>query len=290
MESKVVKTAGNGGYERNFVSFEITDKEFSSSAELIYRLTGIYITDKKRQLVISRLTKRLKFFGFGTFSEYYDFLHDPAGVIEVREFINQITTNKTDFFREAHHFDFISDTMLPGLHNQNERSVRFWSAGCSTGEEPYTLAIILLETIESFKSRGSWDVKILATDLDTNVMKRTVAGVYEEAKLKPISSALRTKYFSPAGPGLFEAKPILKNLITVKRLNLMDPYPFKKGFNGIFCRNVLIYFTQEDRKRVVNKMHAHIRPGGFLFLGHSESLLADSMGFRNLGHTIYQKL
>ena len=290
MEPKVKNSGTGDGYERNLAALGITDKEFTSFAELIYRLTGIYITENKRQLVISRLTKRLKLFDFDTFSQYYDFLHDPAGVVEVREFINQITTNKTDFFREIHHFDFIRETMLPFLYKQNEHSIRFWSAGCSTGEEPYTLAITLLETIGSFESRGPWDIKILATDLDTNVMKRTIAGVYEEEKLKPISSALRAKYFTPAGPGLFEAKPVLKNLITVKRLNLMDPYPFKKGFNGIFCRNVLIYFTQEDRKKVVKKMHAHVRSGGYLFLGHSESLLADTMGFGNLGNTIYQKL
>jgi chemotaxis protein methyltransferase CheR len=276
--------------EKNLMSIEITDREFDNFAALIYKLTGIFITDKKRQLVISRLSKRLKLHGFDSFSSYYDYLLAPEGSSEIVEFINQITTNKTDFYREAHHFDYVSQSLIPQVLQRGEKNLRFWSAGCSTGEEPYTLAITVLETLEGLKARQGIDVKILATDLDTNVMKRTMTGIYEESKLAVVPVELRKKYFSPEGPGLMEAKQSLKNLITVKRLNLMNPYPFRKGFNGIFCRNVLIYFTQEDRRKVVQKMHHHIRPGGFLFLGHSESLLADTMGFRNLGHTIYQKV
>lgn len=276
--------------EKNLMSIEITDSEFNNFASLIYKLTGIFITDKKRQLVISRLSKRLKLHGFESFSSYYDYLLAPEGSGEIVEFINQITTNKTDFYRESHHFDFVAQTLIPQVIQRGEKNLRFWSAGCSTGEEPYTLAITILETLEQLKVRPGMDIKILATDLDTNVMKKTVAGIYDESKLSVVPQELRKKYFSTAGPGLLQAKQVLKNIITVKRLNLMNPYPFHRGFNGIFCRNVLIYFTQEDRKKVVHKMHHHIRPQGYLFLGHSESLLADTLGFRNLGHTIYQKV
>ena len=281
---------GKGSYEFNLLTLDITDKEFKNFSDLIYELTGIHITDKKRQLVVGRLTKRLKHHGFKSFSQYYDYLHTPEATLEVREFINQITTNKTDFFRENHHFEFLSGIIIPQLIQQREKSLRFWSAGCSTGEEPYSLAITILETLEQLNAGSGWDIKILATDLDTNVMKKTMAGVYETRKIQTIAPQLQKKYFIPMGSEFMQIKPEVRRLLTVKRLNLMNPYPFKKGFNAIFCRNVLIYFTPEDRRKVVEKMHYHIRKNGHLFLGHSESLLADTIGFKNLGHTIYQKM
>lgn len=281
----------NSQIHKSFQSVEITDKEFEQFTRLIYQLTGIHMTEKKRQLVVSRLGKRLKFYGMSSFSQYYDLLTSETGQLaEIPEFINQITTNKTDFFREAHHFEFIRSTMIPDLVSRGVTNIRFWSAGCSTGEEPYTLAITLSQVLEELKASSRVDLKILATDLDTNVLRHTLGGVYQESKLGPISQDLRKKYFAKTPEGSYAVNARLRQILTVRRLNLIAPFPFKKGFNGIFCRNVLIYFQQDDRKQIVARMREHLRPGGILFLGHSESLLADTRGFKNLGNTIYQRV
>lgn len=273
-----------------FAQIDLTDREFDRIAALVYQLSGINLTEKKRQLVIGRLGKRLKLHSLKTFSDYIALLEGPGGQVELREFINQITTNKTDFFREDHHFQYLRQHFIPELLAKGVRNLRFWSAGCSTGEEPYTLAITVLEALrENGATAAGMDVKILATDLDTNVLAAAERGVYTNEKLAPVPAELRKQYFRPVDARNSEATPALKSLIRFGRLNLMNPYPFRHGFNAVFCRNVLIYFKNEDRKAIISKIYEHIRPGGMLLLGHSESLLLDSHGLKNLGRTMYRR-
>lgn len=282
------KTSPDMGLNLN--ELDISDKEFARFSELIYSLTGINITDKKRQLVISRLGKRLRANKLKDFGEYYRLLEDRnKNKAEISELINQITTNKTDFFRENHHFDFVRNRLIPELVRRGEKNFRFWSAGCSSGEEPYSLAMTILDKMEEMKLGFGYDVRILATDLDTNMLRKATNAVYDKTRLEPVPDHIKRKYFHKLDELNFEVSPRVRDLVKLGRINLMDDYPFKKGFNLILCRNVLIYFTQEDRRKVVRKFWDHLRPNGYLLLGHSESLLADSVGYRSLGHTVYQR-
>lgn len=273
----------------------LSDDEFERIRALVKLHTGINLNDGKRTLVVSRLTKRLTDLGLSNFSEYIEVLQnsDPAG--ELMAMINRITTNKTDFFRENHHFQFLTKTLLPSIlakHQESgQRVVRVWSAGCSSGEEPYTLAITLNEF---FRHRPNWQWRILATDLDTNILDRAQAGVYDRQRVSPITKKLLTRYFSRERQGdkeVFAVKPELKGNILFRRFNLMAPdFPLKVAVDFVFCRNVLIYFTHDDRVKIATNFHRIIKPGGYLFVGHSESLMLVRDLFKYIANTIYQKI
>lgn len=273
-------------------SFTITEKEFNLFRDIIYRLTGIQMTEKKRNLVVARLSKRLRALNLHSFSQYYDYLNTSTSAAdELSNLINRITTNKTDFFREKHHFDFLANEILPSYisaaQKGRERRLRIWSSGCSSGEEPYTLAMTVAE---SFKNERGWDLKILATDLDTDVLTKASRGVYSSQQIAPVPLGLLSKYFVRSSEG-YEVSQQLKSMIYFRKLNLMDPvFPMKKPFDIIFCRNVMIYFDEQTKQDLIKKYHSHLKNDGYMFVGHSESLMTMKHLFRFLKHTVYIKV
>lgn len=272
-------------------TFELTNADFSAIRTLAKERAGINISDGKRSLIYGRLARRLRQLALGSFAEYLPLLSDPAGK-EATEFINALTTNVTDFFRESHHFDFLGQQALPSLlrNKGGQRRLRIWSAGCSTGEEPYTLAITLRESIPDL---ARWDVKILATDIDSEVLAHASAGAYAADRVKGLSPARLARWFIRQRGAReqirFQAKPELRELITFKRLNLLEAWPMRGPFDAIFCRNVIIYFDHETKMELVGRFRTLLADGCHMFLGHSESLVTNGLGFAGCGRTIYRK-
>jgi chemotaxis protein methyltransferase CheR len=268
----------------------ISDAEFRYLRDLIYAHTGIALSDHKRALVCARLARRLRHWGFTTYTQYYELLteRDPEER-ELMELINAITTNKTDFFREMHHFQFLAEHVLPTLQLTHQRRVRIWSAACSTGEEPYSIAMTVCESLPLDK----FDVKILASDIDTTVLERATAGVYPAEAVGRIPEALRARYFlrgSSANEGRARAKPILQSLIRFRRLNLIaESWPMQGPFDVIFCRNVLIYFDKETQRRLLQRFTELLRRDGYLMLGHAEAIHGFEKSLRTVGHSTYQR-
>ena len=267
--------------------FRFTTKNFAHIQSLAYETTGIKLSDHKRNMVYGRLSRRLRHLGIDSFDEYCARLENRDDG-EFTEFINAITTNLTSFFRENYHFDFLKTTVLPGLiKNKTRKRFRCWSAGCSTGEEPYSIAITIADTIE----RQRWDGKILATDLDSNVIAKGQAGIYPIERVESLSEALKKKGFQyRKHEQIFEVKERFKKLITFKQLNLLHEWPMKGPFDFIFCRNVVIYFDKDTQRILFDKMADLLEPNGYLFIGHSESLHRVCDRFKSQGRTIYQKI
>ncbi|HRZ78786.1 MAG TPA: protein-glutamate O-methyltransferase CheR [bacterium] len=268
----------------------LSDAEFEKLRDLVFKVSGISLAETKKELVVSRFTKRVKALKLQNFSEYYDLLVSPSGFSEVQNFINSITTNKTDFFREAHHFDFLVNTFIPQVISSGRRIVRIWSAACSTGEEPYTIAMVMAKhLVEPYNI----PVKILATDIDTNVLKTAVRGVYESGVLNTVPEEYMKKYFLRGkgdSLGLFKIKDDIKQMVTFKQLNFIAPeYPVTSTFDIIFCRNVIIYFNPETKRMVVNRLFRYLNDGGYIMMGHSETLFNMIDGLVYLKNTIYQK-
>lgn len=273
-------------------SFDLSNKEFKLFQEIIYRETGIHMSDMKKKLIVARLSKRLRALDLGSFTEYYEYLKDsPDADKEIVNLINRITTNKTNFFREKHHFDFLSHELFPHMISRGEisgtRQLRIWSAGCSSGEEPYTLAMV---AAEAFKSRRGWDIKILATDLDTEILQQAIEGVYSTQSVLPIPKEYLLRYFDRYNGG-YRVNDALKSSVTFRKLNLMDAsFPMKKPFDIIFCRNVIIYFDTQTKEQLLDKFYLHLKDRGHMFIGHSESLMHMKDKFKYLNHTIYQRV
>jgi len=273
-------------------SFSITEKEFQLFRDIIYRQTGIQMTEKKRNLVVARLSKRLRSLNLQNFSEYYAYLNTSSNASdELNNLINRITTNKTDFFREKHHFDFLVNEIFPSYidaaRKSGQRRLRIWSAGCSSGEEPYSLAMTVAAF---FKDKRGWDLKILATDLDTDILMKATKGVYSSQQISSVPTGYLSKYFVRSSQG-YEVSPQIKAMIAFRKLNLIDlAFPMKKPFDIIFCRNVMIYFDDETKKDLIKKYHSHLRDNGYMFVGHSESLMYMKHLFKFLKHTVYIKV
>ncbi|MCF8041256.1 MAG: protein-glutamate O-methyltransferase [Desulfarculaceae bacterium] len=272
----------------------LSDQDFNAIAHLVESHTGIHLGQAKRNLVISRLSRRLRALGLGDFSQYVTLLCSGRADAELVEMINQITTNKTDFFREPHHFKFLSEQVLPTLENQAPRlgpkHLRAWSAGCSSGEEAYSLAM----TLEQFCSpRPGLTWKLLATDLDTNMLRLASSGCYLHEQMAKMPRELLFKYFHrrrESGGYVYEVKPYLRHMISFGKFNLIHAgYPRRTPLDFIFCRNVLIYFDGPQKQAIVEKFVDSLRPGGWLFLGHSESLLHTNRKLLCVGPTIYRK-
>ncbi len=269
----------------------LSDREFRDIGKLIMRETGICLKDSKRMLVQARLAKRLRSLGFASYGEYFDYVSQPANGDERVELVNCITTNKTDFFRENHHFEFLAKQVIrqTGLRPAKGglRRLRLWSAGCSTGEEPYSMAITILETLGSI---GGWDIKILASDIDTGVLAKAEAGIYEAERLSSIPEAALRKYFRPVDGGeRYAVKENLKELIGFRRINFADAaWPVRTRFDAIFCRNVIIYFDRPTQQRLLERLTAYLEPSGYLVMGHSENLYWVNDLLVSQGNTIYQ--
>ena len=268
--------------------FPMSNQNFQKIKAVAYEITGINLTDQKKNMIYSRLARRIRACGLSSFDEYCQLLETP-GNHEMTDFVNAITTNLTSFFRENHHFDYLSNTVFPELLRKNNISkrIRLWSAGCSTGEEPYSIAMCMREKLPA----ESWDVKLLATDLDSNVVQHGKTGIYAPDRLDGISAERKKRWFLKGhDSGGARAKPDLQKLITFKQLNLLHDWPMKGPFDVIFCRNVVIYFDRETQQRLFNRYAELIAPGGYLFIGHSENLHKVSDRFKSVGRTIYQRI
>ncbi|MBX3303985.1 MAG: protein-glutamate O-methyltransferase [Nitrospira sp.] len=270
------------------MEYSITHEEFHRFRTLIYNESGIALSEQKQSLLASRLSKRLRDLGLETFSEYYDHVMSDPSREEFTRMLDLISTNKTDFFRESKHFDYLRDRILPEL--EQEKRIRIWSSACSTGEEPYTIAITLFESV---KNPAQWDFKILASDLSTRVLAKAAAGTYDEDRFRGVPPEVVRRHFlrgRGVRTGLFKAKPHLAATIQFRRLNLMDErFPIKTPLDLIFCRNVMIYFDRPTQERLVNKFYRYLKPGGYLFTGHSESLQWVDHPFKAWAPTIYRK-
>lgn len=263
--------------------FTFRDRDFRRIVELVRDTTGIALSDRKRDLVYSRLSRRIRKLGLEDFETYCGLLDGKSGEAECIELVNAITTNMTSFFREAHHFEILQNEVLPNLLKQPR--VRIWSAGCSSGEEPYSIAMVLRDALERTPCP---DAKILATDIDTQVIEKARNGLYREDLLDPVPLNLRRKYAS--GRETCEMSDEVRSLISFKQLNLLSTWPMKGPFDVIFCRNVVIYFEKPTQRILFEKFASLMRPGGWLVIGHSESLLGISDAFRHVGRTCYQRL
>ena len=279
-----------GLYPNFNADFRLTDAEFNRIRELVREHTGIALSDAKRQLVYGRLARRLRALRLDDFSSYIELL-EAGESGELEEFTNAVTTNLTSFFREAHHFEYLAGEALPGIvaRDTGRRRLRIWCCAASTGEEPYSIAMVLREAQQRL---SGWDVKLLATDLDSNVLAHGISGVYTQERFRTVSDARLRNFFEAApraADSRLRAAEELRSLITFKQLNLMHEWPMRGPFDAIFCRNVVIYFDKETQRALFERMARLQRPGDYLFLGHSESLYRVSDRYDLIGKTIYRR-
>ncbi len=270
----------------SLLSLELTQKQFKTVSKLVYDLSGIHLKEGKEALVRARLMKRLRALGMTSFNDYFKYIESTEGSGELGHMVDVITTNKTSFFREQDHFNFLRDRMLPNL---NKSRARFWTAACSSGEEPYSLAILLRESIPDIDLK---DIKILATDISTLMLEKARQGIYHENTLREVPSHLLAKYFTKLpnrSARLYEIKGNVRRMVRLAWLNLIDAWPMKGPFDVIFCRNVMIYFDRPTQQRLINRFWDILGAGGYLFVGHSEGLSAITHQFRYIRPAIYQK-
>jgi len=276
----------------NVAHAALSDREFRLFRELIHRETGIFLHESKKALLVSRLSRRVRALGLGTFGAYFEHVearHDGERTV----MLDHICTNETRFFREPRQFEFLDQQVIPRWRSQAEagvrsKRIRVWSAACSTGEEPYSIAMLLRAHL---RVEDGWSVSVLASDLSTRVLATAADGVWSIDRAVDIPEALKRAFMlRGVGPeeGKMRARPELKSMIDFRRINLNDSrYPIEGGFDLIFCRNVLIYFDGPTKAAVVDRLASHLVPGGLLFLGHSETLTSASAGLRHAGPTVY---
>ncbi|HEX30386.1 TPA: methyltransferase domain-containing protein [Candidatus Poribacteria bacterium] len=265
----------------------LSDEHFRKISHLAYQLTGIRLHDKK-DLVKSRLMKRIRALGLRGFSEYMEYLESDLLQRELPIMLDVLTTNKTNFFREPKHFEFLRQRVIPEM--EKLKRMRIWSAGCSSGEEPFSIAITLIEGISDI---SRWDIKILATDISLRMLAIAREATYELLKLENIPHEIISKYFSRSKgeSGIcYKVKDEIRSMVRFARLNLMESWPMKGPFDVIFCRNVMIYFDDPTRERLVNRFWRLLRPGGYLFVGHSESLTSLEHPFQYVQPAVYRKI
>ncbi len=267
----------------------ITDKEFRLLAGYIEGNYGIQLKKEKQMLVIGRLHHVLEQMGFSTFTEYYNYLIADKSGGAVMTLIDKITTNHTYFMRETDHFHFFRDEVLPFLYRSiKDKDVRIWCAASSTGEEPYTLAMIVDEFFKEGKI--GWDTKILATDISNHVLEVAKKGVYSNERILPLPSQWQTKYFKRYDNERSVLVERIKNEVIYRRLNLMEKtFPFKKKLHVIFCRNVMIYFDKKTKDDLIEKFYDSLEFGGYLFIGHSEWINLEKTRFKSIKPAVYQK-
>ena len=264
----------------------LSDREFNRVKARVYQVAGISLSDAKRTLVVSRLSKIVRALGLPSFDAYLDYLETAGTEEDGQNFVNALTTNLTRFYREDHHFEHLR-SFVGTLIRERPRGtrLRIWSAGCSTGQEPYTIAMDLLA---AYPELQRWDFRILATDIDTAVIARAAAGIYPEAELNGLSSE-RQRLLERHGDGTIRIPEAAAELVAFRQLNLISaPWPMKGPFDAIFCRNVAIYFDKPTQGEVFGRLGRMLAPEGFLYIGHSENLGSGGEGFRLVGKTIYQ--
>lgn len=265
----------------------LSDREFDRLRQRVHRVAGIAMSDAKRTLVVSRLAKIVRRLGLDSFDAYIDHLDREGTAQDQQEFVNALTTNLTRFFREDHHFDHLAtyvERLVAARRGAAQPRLRVWSAGCSTGQEPYTIALMLADRFPELKR---WDFRILATDIDTSVVEKARAGRYPASELSGLPAA-RAALFERGADGGVVIPAAARQLVTFKPLNLMGEWPMKGPFDAIFCRNVAIYFDKPTQARLFERFSRLIAREGFLYIGHSENIAARDVGFRLVGKTIYQ--
>ncbi|MBF0177341.1 MAG: chemotaxis protein CheR [Magnetococcales bacterium] len=273
----------------------LSDKDFKRLSDFIYQQAGILMPMSKKTMLTARIQKRLRTLHMGSFEEYVELVLDPHHKgEELIHFIDAVTTNKTDFFRESNHFEYLKGTVLPELVQTVgaglQRRLMVWSAACSTGEEPYTLAMVIKEF--GVATGKNFNANILATDLSTKVLKKAAMGIYEMEKVAPVPMHLKKKYMlknkNPQKP-MVKMGEELRSMIRFQQLNFMDAdYRLRDRIDVIFCRNAIIYFDRPTTEAIVNKFCRHLIPGGYLFVGHSETLNNLKVPLVQVAPTIYQ--
>jgi len=270
------------------MEYTITPKEYEQFRTLIYQESGISLNDNKQTLLVSRLSKRLRTLKLDSFQAYYDLIAGQTDSDEFTLLLDLVSTNKTDFFREPKHFDFLREAILPTLGST--RSIRIWSAASSSGEEPYTIAMTLYDAVPDPEQ---WNFKILASDISTRMLARAASGVYEEDRVRALPKEIVERHFLKGvgdRAGMVKIKPHLAQMVRFRRINLMDDaYPINAPLDLVFCRNVMIYFDRPTQAQLVTKFYRYLKPGGFLFIGHSESLQQLDQPLTAVAPTIYQK-
>jgi chemotaxis protein methyltransferase CheR len=276
--------AGTGLVEGEFL---FTTEDFNKIAQILHSHAGIALAEGKAALVYSRLAKRLRSLGLRSFREYCALVEDSREIDERQAMMAALTTNVTRYFREPHHFDHLRDQVLPKLIDRAKRGgrIRLWSAACSNGQEPYSMAITVLSALPD---AANLDVKILATDIDPNMVAEGRAGVYREEAIMPVPVDLRRRWFKKAGQDRWEVADELRALVSFRELNLIGDWPMKGKFDVIFCRNVVIYFDEPTQERIWSRFAPMLEPGGTLYIGHSERVSgAATQVFETTGLTTY---
>lgn len=267
---------------------QISTKEFSQISSLVYSSFGITLNESKKSLVVNRLNKLLRNKGFTSFKQYHDFLLNDKSGSELQQLANSISTNHTYFNRESKHFDYYLKQALPDVvANIKDKDLRVWCCASSTGEEPYTLAMLQHE----FFGPGilEWKAGLLASDISEDALRKALAGQYPQAEVEKLPVHLKNTYFNKTGD-FFTVKNEIKKDVKFAKINLIKPFAFKKKFHIVFCRNVMIYFDQPTKDDLIHRLYEWIEPGGYLFIGHSETIPRESCPFRYIMPAVYRKV
>lgn len=266
----------------------LTTNEFQQIQSLLYQKAGITLTEQKQTLIVSRLSKRIRHLGLPSFQAYYDLVVNGVDSGELTQMLDLLSTNKTDFFREPVHFEFLKAQIIPTL--SPSKHIRIWSSASSSGEEPYSIAMTLLDAVPD---PSQWNCKILASDLSTRVLAKAARGVYEDERVLNLPPEMVKRHFlrgNGGQRGYVKVKPKVRQMVIYRRINLMDEsFPIQSLLDVIFCRNVMIYFDRPTQAKLMAKFFRYLKPGGYLFIGHSESLQWIDHPFTYVAPTIYRK-
>ena len=278
--------------EHIFQQFRLTDRDFENFSSLILAKTGIHLKPEKKELLNARLSKRLRACQLNSFKEYYDRVVNDVAGDELVHLINCVSTNFTSFFRESSHFDYLSSSVLPYFAKRRSSAgpCKIWSSACSSGEEPYTLAMVVSLFMSS---QPAFSASIFATDISTKVLGIAEKGIYAIEKVEKVPREFLKSFFQKGVGkciGYVKVKDELRRMVTFQHINLMDSFPWREEMDVIFCRNVMIYFTRETQIQLAEKFYHCLSPGGYLFIGHSESLTGISNRFQQVAATVYQKV
>ena len=274
-----------------FRKAQLSDAVFQKFSSLVYQKAGIYLKAEKKELLNARLGKRLRALGMDSFADYYDYVVRDSSGEELVQMIDVVSTNFTSFFRENSHFELLVSRVLPELTSRvgGKKEVVIWSAASSSGEEPYTIALV---SEDFFEKKPDWNYRILATDISTRVLAHAKRGVYSSDRVTKVPNNYLKKYFQRGvgeAAGNVRLKEPIRRRISFERFNLMDDFPWNATLDVIFCRNVMIYFNRETQQELVNKFYRALAPGGYLFIGHSESISSLQHQFAQIASTAYQK-
>ncbi|HSR36580.1 MAG TPA: protein-glutamate O-methyltransferase [Desulfurivibrionaceae bacterium] len=270
---------------------QLTDLQFQKFSALVYEKAGIYLKPEKKELLNARLGKRLRALGLDSFKEYYEYVMRDASGDELVQMIDVVSTNFTSFFRESSHFDLLQHRVLPEIVTAANRrkEISLWSSACSSGEEPYTMAMVVASFLET---HPGWKFRLMATDISTKVLAQAQRGVYPDERIAKVPPIYLKRYFQKGvgnSAGYVKVKEALQRHITFSRFNLMHEFPWREELDVIFCRNVMIYFNRETQQELVAKFYRALVPGGYLFIGHSESITSLKHDFTQVDATAYQK-